>query len=360
MVTHNFDDEDVQENKTVSCEGQNLIKASLFNLIVIADSVQRALHCQELVRLVTEKFPCRVIFVQSDVSSQADFFHTGHTLEAIGTGTNRVCFDQYIIESSVNQLHKVPFLILPYIMPDLPVYILLGSDPTLERVILPQLQKDANRVIFDCESIDNMQRFSERMLAALHDKHTDFIDVNWARTKAWREVMARVFNDLEKLELLGQSKMIQISFAGRSIQHQPKNEIQAIYLQAWLASQLGWSLLNVEKEDGYLRLSYHAGSSPITISLVPKDTDAVDTGAIFSVEVMTHNDAHFLISHERERQHVAVHSSTIERCEMPYTLFLSNYQRGTALVNEIFYQPLSEHYQGMLQALNHTEWGQSL
>jgi len=360
MVTHNFEDDELQENLTVAVEGQNLIKASLFNMIVIADSVQRALHCQELVRLVTEKFPCRVIFVQSDESSQADFFHTEHTLQSIGTGTNRVCFDQFIIESSINQLHKVPFLILPNIMPDLPVYILLGHDPTLDRVILPQLQKDANRVIFDAESIDNVQRFSERMLAAIHDKHTDFIDVNWARTKAWREVLARVFNDRDKLDRLDQSKLIQISFAGRTIQPQPKNEIQAIYLQAWLASQLGWNLLNVEKEDGFLRLSYRAGQMPITVSLVPKDTDALEPGAVFSVEVMTHNDSHFLISHERERQHVAVHSSTTERCEMPYTLFLSNFQRGTALVNEIFYQPLSEHYQGMLQALNHAAWGQSL
>ena len=126
-----------QENVTVAVEGQNLIKASLFNLIVIANSLQRGLHCQELVRFVTEKFPCRVIFVQSDESSQADFFHTEHTIQSIGTGLTRVCFDQFTIDSSTNQLHKVPFLILPNIMPDLPVYILIGHDPTQDHVILP-------------------------------------------------------------------------------------------------------------------------------------------------------------------------------------------------------------------------------
>lgn len=348
-----------QETITVA-ECQNLIKASLFNLIVVADSLQRGLQCQELVRIVTEKFPCRVIFVQSDVASQDDFFHTAHTIQSIGTGMTRVCFDQYTIDSSTSQLHKVPFLILPNIMPDLPVYILVGHDPTQDHIILPQIQKYANRVVFDCESIDNLQRFSERMLAMMHDSPGDLIDVNWARTKAWREVMSRVFGAPETLEDLNQAKMIQITFAGRALHPQPKHELQAIYLQAWLAAQLGWKLESVEKNEGYLKITYRSHQNQITLSIVPKDTEALEAGAIYSVEVMTHNEAHYLVSHERDQQLVTVHASTLERCEMPYTLFLHNYQKGTALVNEIFYQPFSEHYQAMLHALNNPSWGQSL
>ncbi len=349
-----------QENIPVAIEGQNLIKASLFNLIVVANSLPRGLQCQELVRLVTEKFPCRVIFVQSDVSSQADFFHTEHTIQSIGTGTTRVCFDQFRIDSSTNQLHKVPFLILPNIMPDLPVYILLGHDPTQDHVILPQIQKYANRIVFDCEMIDNLQRFSERMLTMMHESSGALIDVNWARTKAWREVMARVFNDKEKLEHLNQAKMIQISFTGRTLNSEPKHELQAIYLQAWLAAQLGWSLVSVEKQDGSMKISYRSHLGPITVSIAPKDSELLEPGAIYSLELMTHSEAHYLLSHERDRQLVVVHASTLERCEMPYTLFLHNYQKGTALVNEIFYQPFSEHYTAMLHALNSPSWGQSV
>ncbi len=352
--------ENIQENIPVAIEGQNLIKASLFNLIVVANTLQRGLECQEFVRLVTEKFPCRVIFVQSDESTQADFFQTSHTIQSIGSGSNRVCFDQFTINSSTNQLHKVPFIILPNIMPDLPVYLLLGHDPTQDHVILPQLHKYANRVVFDCEVIDNLQRFSERMHGLMHEGHGVFFDVNWARTKAWREVMARVFNDQEKLEALNQAKNIQISFVGRALHPQPKNEIQAIYFQAWLAAQLGWTLEGVEKQDGTLKITYRSHQNPISITILPKDTESVETGAIYSLELLTHNEAHYLLSHERDRQLVTVHASTLERCEMPYTLFLHNYQKGTALVNEIFYQPVSEHYEAMLNALNNPHWGQSI
>ncbi|MCE5293559.1 MAG: glucose-6-phosphate dehydrogenase assembly protein OpcA [Chlamydiales bacterium] len=346
-----------QEN--IDIAGQNLIKASLFNLIVVANTPQRGQQCKELVRLVTEKFPCRVIFVQSDDSTQADYFHTEHTIQSIGTGDTRVCFDQFTIESSTNQLHKVPFLILPNIMPDLPVYILMGQDPTLDHVILPQLKNYANRVVFDCESIDNLQRFSERMLAMMSESTGDLIDVNWARTKAWREVMARVFNTEETLEHLAQAKMIQITFSGKVMQHQAAHEIQAVYLQAWLAAQLGWNLDKIEK-DGTVKISYHSQTAPVSITIIPKDNEILEPGAIFSIEVMTNQDAHYLISHERESNLVTVHASTLERCEMPYTIFLNNYQKGTSLVNEIFYQPLSEHYEAMLHSLNTPAWGTSL
>ncbi len=353
-------EENEVENVQVAVHGQNLIKASLFNLIVIANTLERGLQCKELVHIVTEKFPCRVIFVQSDESSQDDFFHTENTVQCVGTGQTSVCFDQLVIDSSTNHLQKVPFLILPNILPDLPVYILLGHDPTQDHVILPQIQKYANRVVFDCELINNLQRFSDRMLAMLHDCTGDLIDVNWGRTKAWREVMSRVFRNETQLEHLNQAKMIQISFAGRALHPHPKHELQAIYLQAWLAAQLGWNLDSVEKQDGHLRICYRSHQTPIVVTIVPKDTEILESGAIYSVEVMTHNEAHYLISHERDKQLVTVHSSTLERCEMPYTLFLQNYQRGTALVNEIFYQPFSEHYQAMLQSLNNPSWGQSL
>jgi hypothetical protein len=358
MVTHNI--EDGEEVKAVVAQGQNLIKASLFNLIVVADTLKQALRAQELVKIVTEKFPSRVIFVQVDEASQSDFFHAVDSVQCVGIGTTRVCFDQLVIETSPSQLHKVPFIVLPNIMPDLPVFMLLSTVPTREQVILPQLEKYTTRVVFDSDQIDNIKLFSSDMLALLRDAHSDFIDINWAKTKAWREVIGRTFKDAQSIDLLNQSKLIQISYCSPQTQGQPKMQLQAVYLQAWIAAQLGWNLLGIEKDDGVLRLSYHtqthSSNQPITVSLVPKDTEALDRGALYSVEILTHSDWHFLISHDGPSSQVTIHASNPERCEMPYTLHLSNYQKGTALVNEIFYQPPSEHYANMLSALNNPSW----
>lgn len=358
MVTRMFEEEFAIDGAAITA-GQNVIKASLFNLIIVSTTPHTAVRCQEFVRIVSEKYPCRIIFVQVDETSHSDLFRIENTVQAVGTGQNRVCFDQTTIETSLGLLHKVPFLVLANIMPDLPVYLLLGQDPTQDEVILPQLQRYANRVIFDCESLGNPKAFAEKMLNLLEHTKCEFIDVNWARTKAWREVVIRVFHDKKNIDLLNQSKAIQISYSSSTLPGQPKMEIQALYFQAWLAAQLNWTLLSIEKEDGTLRFSYRFDHSPISISLLAKDSEAVEPGALFSLEVLTHNDSHFLISHERASNTVIVHSSNPERCEMPYTIFLNNYQRGTPLIHEIFYQPQSEHYRNMLHLLNHPAWAKS-
>ncbi len=356
-MTRGFEDEEFAETLPVVAEGQNLMKASLFNLILVSNSVQGFKHCQEFMRVVTEKFPCRIILVHADPANPVDLFNYTRSVQAVGTGANRVCFDQISIESSMGSLSKVPFLVLPDIMPDLPVYLVLGYDPTQDQVVLPQLERYADRVIFDAKSIENLQRFSERMLQRLREEFRyNYIDVNWARTKAWREIFARVFNDAQKVDLLRQSKMIQISFSCPITQPQPGMELQSLYFQAWLAAQLNWNFVGVEKEEGIWRISYHSTQGPITLTLVPKDTQLLEIGALFSVEIMTYNDAHSLISTDAAASHVTVHASNRERCEMPYTLLLPNFQTGTALVCEIFYQAPSEHYLNMIQTFNHPAW----
>lgn len=362
MITRNFTENSFGETLTCQTEGHNLMKAALFNLIAAADSPQKVLHCQKLVHLITEKFPCQVIFVQADEVNQTNFFHTERTVQVVGSGDSRVCFDQITVDASLDQLHKVPFLILSNIMADLPVYLLLGQNPTEDQIILPQLQKYANRVIFDLDSVENLQGFSEKMLTLMHGVHCHFVDMNWARIRLWREGLATVFNDKERLAELSRSKTIQISFSCPASHKPPKSGLQAIYLQAWLASRLNWTLVDVKNEEGYLNISYQSDGQPISISLVPRDTESVEPGSLFSIEIMTQDESHFLISHEGEgsTSHVTVHASNLERCEMPYTLFQNNYQTSTSLIQEILYQQPSDHYKDMLQALNTPFWAKSI
>ena len=358
MATATLYDEEQEKAPTAASEGQNLIKASLFNLIVLAQNPERAVHCQKLVELITEKFPCKIIFVRADPDAQSDFSHTSRSLLTVEKGNTRVLCDQITIEASLTQFHKIPFLILPHIQPDMPVYLLLGQDPAQDKVILPQIQKYATRIIFDPETIENFHRFSQGLGEFSEKLQCDLIDLNWARTKAWREILAHVFNSEESLGQLNQSRMIQISYVSSPNVKKGQTDIQAIYLQSWLASQLKWNLLSVEREEGCLRISYKYDHASLTISLVPKDTEILEPGAIFSFEAMTHGDYHFLISHENDSKLVKVHSSNPERCDMPYTIFLSNFQSGPALVSEAIYQAQSDHYQTMLKGLTHAVWNQ--
>ena len=359
MATKTFESGDYFETNTFLQEGQNVIKACLFNLVVLANSLERSSHCQDLVRIITEKFPCRIIFVRAEESAQEDYTRITRSIHTVGSGDSKVCCDQIDIDVAKSQINKVPFLVLPNFVPDLPIYILLGHDPTQDLSLLANLQRFANRIVYDVDKIENLDIFSERILAAMAETKTDFVDLNWARCKAWREIIARICNSQDKVDALSNSKTIHISFTTNAMQMDPKNELQAIYIQSWIAAQLNWTLQRVAREEGFLKITYGAKENQITVSIIPKESQ-LDPGAIFSIEILTNDDTHYLISHEGESKHVIVHSSNRERCEIPYSLFLSNFQRGPALVTEIFYQPVSDHYANMLGMLHHPEWNKNL
>ena len=356
MAASLYDEEEIQKSLPV---GHNIIKASLFNLIVLSHDPERTSHCEELINIIVEKFPCRVIFVKTDPNAQADFLRTSYHLLTVGAGEHKVFCDLISIEGAAQQSVKIPFLVLPHIVPDLPVFILVGHDPTQDLQVVQEIEKYATRLIFDPETIDNFGHFATRLLDASKRTHCEFFDMNWSRMRGWREIIAQVFSPPDAFHQLDTSKMIQINYALAPKKQKLLQEMQAVYLQAWLASRLNWKLIGVEKQDREWRIFYSHNHGGTTISLIPRDTDVLQAGAIFSFEAMTYDDFHFLITHETERKFVKVHASNKERCEMPYTVYLSNFQSGASLVNDIFYQPQSSHYAAALSQLSNDAWARA-
>lgn len=357
MISYSFES-DFQDLAKPQQDNQLSTKACLFNLIVISYDLESSVYCQELIRIITEKFPCRILFVRGEQESQYDFARMSKSMQIVGSENNKVVCDFISIEASSKQFNQVPFLILPNIVPDLPVYIVLAYDPTKDTMLLHQVEALANRVIFGTPYVDNMQRFTRSVIKLIKANHRQFIDIHWARSKAWREVLAKVFSSPEKLEAFASAKSIHIAFAGQPGTTSNRYEPQALYLQAWIASRFGWKIQSVDGPRSTPRITYATKTGNVTISFSVQDSELLDRGALWSVEIMGEKDYHFLISHEGDSKHVKVHASGPDRCEMPYTIFMSNYQRGSALIGEIFYQPPSEHYASMLEMFDSDVWNQ--
>ncbi len=356
MISNGFESDfrDIQQRQL---DTESPLKACLFNLIVISYDLERGLYCQELVRIITERFPCRIISVRAEQDTQYDFIRKTWSTLVVGTEGSRITCDALSIEASTNQLKQVPFLILPNIVPDLPVYIILAHDPTQDQLLLNQIESYANRLIFGTPSVDSMQRFATSVRQMIKAKPIQFIDIAWARSKGWREVLSRVLAEPEKLEACKGATNIHIVYSAQPGIASTRYELQALYLQAWLASRLGWTLLSVENSRATPRITYQTpqGSS-LVITFGIQNSDILSQGAIWSIEINGSSEHHFLISHERDSRHVNVHASGPDRCDMPYSIFISNYQRGAALINELFYQPPSDHYLAMLNVFDSEIW----
>jgi len=333
-------------------EGINTIKTSLFTLIIAVKDIDRTIHCQRLVHLISEKLPCKVIFISIDSNAQESFLEQNLSTRTI-TNVRPICCDLLTIQTSLDQLHKVPFLIIPQTIPDLPVFLLIGHDPSEVQPLVDDLQALVGRIIFDAAQIPNIGLFAERIIGLSHKQK--YVDLNWARTKPWRETFARVFNTKERLENLSHCSFIEVRFS-QSPTSTNHFDTQALFFQSWLASRLKWQLSSVEESADSFKIQYTFNQRPISVIITPTDSEILDEGGITSIEIRGENDLHYLMSYEQDDRHIGVHASSKDRCEMPYTLFVGSFQRGRALPSEIFQQAASEHYLPMIELLSAPLW----
>jgi len=321
----------------------------LFTLIVAAKDAARVHHCQQLVNLIVNKFPCKVLFIGIDSASKETLRQQRYMTKPLSAPP---C-DLAAVTVSLDQLDKLSFLIIPEIIADLPAFLLVGGLPSDVTAVLEQLERYVSRVVFDTPRLLDVGRFADHILSL--PGRAKYIDLHWARTKPWREAFCRVFNTKEALALLSSASRIEVRYNHRPIFNQIPDS-QAILLQAWLGSRLGWKLDGVEEAGDHTTIRYTYQQRPITIVLTQTDNPIAEDGTVVSVEIKGENDAHFLLSYEKDDTHIIVHASSEDRCEIPYCLFVGSFQRGRALPSEVFLLPPSEQYLSSLEALSSDHW----
>lgn len=329
-------------------------KACLFTLIIYARDSKRITYLQELVNSILDKFPCRIIFIQGDKESDSSYFRVNVSNVVSGqsqvSAESQVRCDQIVIEASQDQLFRVPFLVTPHIVPDLPVYLLWGQNPFEERDIFPYFQRYARRVIFDSECADDLKLFCKEMLSNLDTLKMDVMDINWAFASNWRDLLAEIFDTREKIDQLYSCKSIIINYNDPQISTSNHPEIRALYLQAWLASALKWKYQSIERFEKNAVISYFGKVHPVIVALTPIQSPNLPPGAISSIEITTTTGHNYYIA-RKDLNLAVVHVSSQSTCELPFTVSLPNIHKGLIFMREIFFGNLGDHYRETLKTI---------
>lgn len=333
------------------CEG---IRACLFNLIVYTQEARRATYFAEITKKIKTQFPCRIIFIQGNPSAKENSLQVQTKTEKNQDGSGFVC-DEIHIEAKGQDINRVSFLILPLFVPDLPIYLLWGQDPTTEYTILPHLESFATRLIFDAETTEDLQQFSHNMLDRIHSSSIPIIDMNWARIEGWREVLAQIYDSPERLEQLATAYQFIVRYNNRPSELFEHPETQAIYLQAWLASRLGWNFVRAEKENHSQILYYQSAQKSHRIQLIPTLNAKFEAEEIIELEVQGDQDYECHIKRLNIDQ-VKVQASNQFQCELPFILLMPTLQSGRSFMQEIFYQKISAQYEAMLKFISLVRW----
>jgi glucose-6-phosphate dehydrogenase assembly protein OpcA len=256
--------------------------------------------------------------------------------------TTSIACDHIDIGVAGNERERVPYLILPHILPDLPITLLWAEDPCDTHPLFQPLTKLAHRIIFDSESADNLLGFAKTVLAL---KKVDIADLNWARTEGWRDLITSLFDSGERLAMLQDISEVKIVYNGRPTEFFCHLKIQSMYLLAWLSSRLDW---NCQKSDKNLNFTFEH----VSASIESAEWEKIGPGTILSVTLTTSKKVKFECARIKEKYHyVSIQISSPDKCDLPYQYLLGQTATGQSLVKEICNKGTSHHYLEMLEHL---------
>lgn len=320
------------------------LRASLFNLIAyLPDAKAPCSSVQGVVRSVIQNLPARTISITVDEGLQPPLTvqSTPHILER---GTSRIACDEIAIQVSPEALAKVPFALMPYLIPDVPIYLLWGQNPLVDKVILPHLQSFATRLIFDA---GDWQHVGDAMLQQFDDCKFEIMDINWAMIGAWRDAFARLFRTSEAVEQLRCSRRLCLTYNGSSVAH----ATQSIYLCSWLAAQLGWSLGSLRILPDGLMVNYSHSRGAVDVAIIYRPEYTCDVGTLLDVDIETYEGVFYALIRNIQGRTATVHISRRDSCDLPFTLPLPALQRGLNYIRELFHSASSSHYRKMIRLL---------
>ena len=327
-------------------QGQDKVRAALFNLILYLPKGQRDELFDSIVSNVVNKFPCRVLLIASDDQTQEDHLKTSVSAHTIGEGKNAIYCEIIRIDVGGKYRERIPFLITPNLEADLPVYLLWTEDPSLENPLFPELAKNATRIIFDAESTQDLQRYCKKLLHIEKEYQAEVGDLNWSALASWRKLLAEACHDSDLLKHLRETNLIEITYNKKESPLHPHTEIEASYLQAWIASRFGW------KPSG--KLCYHNGEASVKVKINSQKTD-LPPGAILSLEIKSPLGGTLLCKRDSRSAKVDMHFSDQERCAMPTSHILSGVNEGDEILSEIFYPSSKEHLFSTISMLSQIE-----
>lgn len=330
-------------------------RACLFTLIVIATDLDKGARCQELVQLLSKKFPCKIIFTVVDALQPENTLLMNRSLMTTMQGGEPISCDLLTIQASPDESSTIPFLILPEILADLPSFLLSAESPLSLPSSFRMLEPYIDKALFEISEIETYREHAASLLTFA--EKIPLVDLHWTRIEPWRATLARVFHSTHKLEPIHKIEKIELRYTSCKNDYNSSSEIQGILLQAWLATRLGWALEAVEKKEGKFLLTYKTVHDHFfTLQLLSSNSHFLEEGMVESVEITSIDGFHFLMMYENDDRHIVIHSSSPDRCELPLTFFVGNLQRGTALSSEMFLPASSSHYLPLLQYFNNPLW----
>ena len=334
-----------------SQETKYKMRASLFNLLFFMQKSPREDYVRKIASKLIEKFPARLFFICMDPALPEGGLTTSVSVMAAMQGDLAITCDLIEIHTGPKDKHRIPFLLLPHIIPDLPTFLIWPEDPSTESELRGELESFVSRIIFDSESAEDLLGFARSVLSLHTTFNGDLADLNWARLESWRALISSVFANEEALQNIQKISSLEITFNAQETPSFCHTKIQSIYLQAWIASRLKWQKSSSAHADPF-SFTYQNAHGKIEVKLSPVKESSLPPGMILSLAMRTTEEDSYLFARKKEAPHqISFEHATPNLCSIPIRLQEAKGESGHSLITEICQKGTSEHYIQMLSCI---------
>jgi glucose-6-phosphate dehydrogenase assembly protein OpcA len=340
-----------------SLENKNKMRASLFNLIFYTKKSPRDEYIRKIAQKIIEKFPARIFFISSDVTNNTSQVKTAVSIMSAEQGEYDVTCDFIEISTTANTENQVPFILLPHLIPDLPVFLVWAEDPMIESPLRSQLEKFATRCIFDSETAQDLTGFAKAILQIKEKSNCEIADLNWARLESWRDLLAAVFNESSLFAKLKKIHNLKICYNAQETPFFCHTKIQSIYLQAWLSCRLGWTLQSSALKEDSLSLIYLNQAQEKVAVHIDSDRQAkLPPGLIITLTLSGSEQEEFKFERNvTAPNQISCTYNTKTPCSVPTKFLIAKGESGQSLVKEICHKGTSNHYLEIVTLLSKME-----
>jgi len=259
-------------------DGMPVARVQVMNLIVYTEDATGLGFIEEVLSLLPERHPCRVVVLEVDADQPRPLSATVSARCLINPlGGRKVCAEEIRIQAGTDTRATLVDALRPLLVTDLPVVLWWTGRPRPADPVFRRFGAElVDRVLVDSA----LFRDPGAGLLALARWKDDarvratVADLAWERVRPWRHLLAQTVDPPEARTRLPLLSDVSIGHAGDGA---PPEE--ALLLAGWLAASLRWI---PEDSPAHGRVTLRAGARAVTLRFEPT---AVTPGPLHHVRL---------------------------------------------------------------------------
>jgi glucose-6-phosphate dehydrogenase assembly protein OpcA len=315
------------------------LRASVLNLIVVTDE-ESAAEVTRSVSNIAGRYPSRALVLISDPAEQES--NLNFQLAAFCSdrgGGAQVCAEQVTIHAEGAPAEHLESLAGPLLVSDLPVFLWYPGPFSPSSPEFAGMAALADRIILDSAAAEDCELTLREIAGLLEEEETPAIgDLQWVQLSPWRSLVAELFSSPERAGELGR-------LTGIEIEHAPDGECRALLFTGWLASTLGWSLVDSTRAGNGREVRFSGPSGEITAGMSPASPDAP-----FRRMRLSSEDYGFEVARSRDLSEARTAVTRDGEPLAERTVHLGTFDLGVLLGEELRYRGRDEIYERALRA----------